>query len=503
MRAIRNFGLRLVAAAAILFNRYEAGQRWSPKRSWLPGYVQDARFDIDSATREEIVRNARWCEKNSWIMQRLIHLYEQFTVGSNGLAIISDSSDDAWNERADAAFEASSRYADESSMCGLAVMQAIAAVTWFVDGEVFILKTRGRTRENEPARARIQLIESHRVATPGNQTGNRNIIDGIECDSRGRRVAYWMRTGLDDDQFRRVPADQVIHLFEPSRPGQLRGIPLSYAVLNLIRDLFDLEALEMDAAKDAAVKNTIVFTHSGELNATAEGMRRERFGQNTQTSSGTDTTVNQTRYIKEQLGGRVAAMRVGEDAKQFKPERPTQSQQAHWEYLIGAICNGHGMPKSLVWAGPDKMQGTQMRSDLQLAAAFFQSRAALLADAFVEVRNYFIGDEIQNNPEVADSLPNDWRKVVVLPPKGPDVDVGYNTSAMIAELEAGTMTFRDVFAPRGKYWKKQLRQSAVEAKFIRELAKEQQVEPGEISKLAAEGIASAPKPAPRETAIAA
>lgn len=476
---------RINAAFAALFNRYEAGQRWSTKRSYLPGYVQDARFDIDNATREEIIRNARWCEKNSWIMQRLIHLYEQFVVGSNGLAIISDSSNPVWNESADTAFAASSRFADESSLCGLATLEAIAACTWFVDGEVFILKTRG---QELPRRPRIQLIECHRVATPGNYTGSAKVIDGIEVDSRGRRVAYWMRTGFDDENFRRVPADQVIHLFEPSRPGQMRGVPLSYSVLNLIRDLFDLEALEMDAAKDAAVKSTIIFTANGELDNTAEGMRRERYGQPTQDSSGTDTTANQTRYIKNEIGGRVAAMKVGEEVTQFKPERPTQSQQAHWEYLIGAICNGHGLPKSLVWAGADKMQGTQMRSDLQLANAFFKSRASLLADAFIEVRNYFIGWEIQNNQDVADSLPADWYKVVVLPPSAVNVDTGYNASAMIAELEAGTITFRDVFAPRGQYWKKQLRQSAVEAQEIRRLAEEFGIEAGEISAIAKEGM---------------
>ena len=54
------------------------------------------------------------------------------------------------------------------------------------------------------------------------------------------------------------------------------------------------QAAELAIAKDAAVKSTIIFTANGELDNTAEGMRRERYGQPTQDSSGTDTTAATT-----------------------------------------------------------------------------------------------------------------------------------------------------------------------------------------------------------------
>src|SRR5687768_17896336 len=39
---------------------------------------------------------------------------------------------------------------------------------------------------------------------------------------------------LDSGQLRRVPAESVIHLYDPLRPGQLRGIPhLTQALIKL------------------------------------------------------------------------------------------------------------------------------------------------------------------------------------------------------------------------------------------------------------------------------
>jgi len=78
---------------------------------------------------------------------------------------------------------------------------------------------------------------------------------GIEFDQIGRRVAYWMYPQHPGDLFygssptdielRRVPAEQVIHLFEREEPGQIRGIPRLSRIL--------LRAHDLDAYDDATV----------------------------------------------------------------------------------------------------------------------------------------------------------------------------------------------------------------------------------------------------------
>jgi lambda family phage portal protein len=70
--------------------------------------------------------------------------------------------------------------------------------------------------------------------------GSAKIRAGVEFNAIGKRVAYWFhptRPELDDydaSQLRRVPAESVIHLYDPLRPGQLRGLPhLTQALIEL------------------------------------------------------------------------------------------------------------------------------------------------------------------------------------------------------------------------------------------------------------------------------
>lgn len=491
LRPIVAFGMRLVVAAKLLFNRYEAGQRWGTSRSYLPGWVQDARFDADAATRDEILRKARYFEKNNGLVNRLADLFEQFTVGPCGLQMIPASSDEEWNVNATEAWKGWEPFADQCSRQPFGVLQSLIARRWFIDGEIFILKTRGRNRPDEPARPRVQLIESHRVGTPGNLAAQegRTIVDGVEVDGRGRPIAYHVRDGFNDDQYRRIPAEQIIHVFEPTRPGEYRGLSFFAAVMNDLHDLDDLMILEMLGAKDAAEKSTIYETASGELNASEEGVRRERFGQATENSSGTDTTENKTRYVKQSLGGRAMAIKIGEKVSQFTSNRPTVTQQWYWDYLTARICAGVGISKLLAY--PYSMQGTVTRADLDVMAGFFRSRSEVLGAVFTEIRNYVIGWEIQNNILLADP-PSDWRKVTVRPPRSVNVDVGRNSSAMIAEYDAKLRSAEGIFAELGQDYREQFRQIAKEETLKMALETEFNLPAGTMSKAVKEALASQP-----------
>ncbi|WP_443701191.1 phage portal protein, partial [Pseudomonas sp.] len=78
-------------------------------------------------------------------------------------------------------------------------------------------------------------------------TKSGNIIRaGIEFSPMGKRVAYWMYRSHPRDasslnsgynQLVRVPASQVLHIFEPVEPGQLRGVPRLSPVLKRLRSL--------------------------------------------------------------------------------------------------------------------------------------------------------------------------------------------------------------------------------------------------------------------------
>ena len=147
------------------------------------------------------------------------------------------------------------------------------------DGESFV-------RMIPEGRGKVQLslqqispeqVDRNRTAVTTN--GGR-IINGIEFDAKGRRIAYWVfryppgepfPTSLDID---RIPADEIIHLFNPLFPGQVRGISaLTPALLRLT---------ELDQYQDAQImRQKVAAMFAGFLtdaNNTAGGFEGDQSG---------------------------------------------------------------------------------------------------------------------------------------------------------------------------------------------------------------------------------
>lgn len=451
---------------AAVVNRYEAASQSWTDRSWLNTSTQDARFDANEATRTELVRRSRYWEQNNFVVNRLADLFEQFTVGASGLQVIANSSSQEYNKSASDWWSDWCKFPDLTSKQPFGTLQSIMARCWFVDGECFILKTFG----SEPKiRPRIQLIEAHRVATPPDfkEQEGKTIVDGVKIDANGRPIGYYVRDTFELNTFKLVSADMMIHLFEPGRPGMYRGIPFLTPVMNMLHDLDDLQLLEMRAAKEAAAVTNVITTASGEVTNAAE-LRRVNMNQSTQGGGPNGSTKPDNQYYNNLLGARTVVLKKGEDMKQFGIERPSVVTREYWDYLLAAICAGVGISRLLVL--PFSMQGTVTRADLDISGVFFRSRSEIIATAIREIY-VFVMSWATKYDKALDGVPNDYLEIVIRPPRAVNVDVGRNSSALLAELEAGTRTFQDVYAEMGMDWRDQLEQKAIERAFIHSLAK--------------------------------
>ena len=78
---------------------------------------------------------------------------------------------------------------------------------------------------------------------------NGHVMEGVQFDEMGRRVAYWLfsyhpggvlilnpRGGIVSQP---VPAEQIMHVYRVLRPGQVRGVPWLAPVMMALRDLDD------------------------------------------------------------------------------------------------------------------------------------------------------------------------------------------------------------------------------------------------------------------------
>jgi lambda family phage portal protein len=498
--------MNLLATIKTLFAKpkamYEAGKRWANtgRRSIIHAHLRDARLDADRTSREEIARKARYFEANNAIVNRLADLFEQYTVGANGLTVIPSSSDETFNQAAAAEFSAWCARCDFNGQLSFQSMQSLLARAWFIDGEAFALKT---SNMGAPAEPRLQLIETHRVSSP-HDPRNTRVHDGVALDVFGRPIGFFVDTAIPGavNAVHELKATKdLVHIWEPSRIGQLRGLSFLYPVLNDVHDLDDLGIYEMAAAKTAAEKTTIIKTESGELTpGQFEEMTRSKFTGEGINSQGQATTEQRQEFYSKAIPGRTVVAFHGDSVEEFVSQRPSVAVQNFWDHIIAKICVGVGMSKLLVF--PHSMQGTVVRADLDVCDAWFRSRSSVMQGKVVEVYQWWLQWAVENVRTLR-TPPPDFLRCTVRAPRSVKVDVGYDSAAVIAELKAGIRTMESICAPMGEDWRNVMRQSAAEAAFVKQLASDTGVAAYEIASKAYESAAqraAAPTQQPRQLA---
>lgn len=140
----------------------------------------------------------------------------------------------------------------------------LAARTFFESGEVLLRFAPRPSSWGLRVPLQMQVLEPDYLDSSKTQTapdGNM-IIQGVEYDQHGRRVAYHLfdehpgealstftrRAGATH----RVPADQIRHVFDPQRPGQARGVSIFTPVVLKLRDVDDFDDAEIMRKKIAA-----------------------------------------------------------------------------------------------------------------------------------------------------------------------------------------------------------------------------------------------------------
>lgn len=144
---------------------------------------------------------------------------------------------------------------DADGLLDLYGQQAAAVRAMDADGAVLVRIRPRRKEDGLPVPIQFQLLEIDWLDTMRQvgQGGN-VVIGGKEYDPLGRCVAYWLWTQHPGDvgllrarglQSQRVPAENIIHLYAPTRPGQGNGFPRLSTVIPRTRDLQLLEDAEL------------------------------------------------------------------------------------------------------------------------------------------------------------------------------------------------------------------------------------------------------------------
>ncbi|MCC0063618.1 MAG: phage portal protein [Defluviimonas sp.] len=335
-----------------------------------------------------------------------------------------------------AAFGAWADVADADGRTDFFGMQTDVVRGLVIDGEAFLHVLPG---EDGP-RLRLlppELIDESMTRELGNGAV---IVQGVEFDAEGRRVAYWVLPYRPHDQFAsyappvRVPADEILHVMKPLAAGQVRGISWLAPVILSASDFDQLTDALLMGAKVAAMHSAFLV----DLNGTG-GEPYDGTGEGGILETGLEP-------------GTMKRLPTGYDVKFNTPGQLTEIG-AFLRLQLQQLAAGLGLPDHLLSGDLSNANYSSLRAGLLP----FRQRV----------------EQIQYGTLVPQFLAPIWRQVITfavlsgdlaapdfestprayaaewLPPKAMQVDPLKDTQATISELEAGLTSRRKAVAERG------------------------------------------------------
>ena len=308
------------------------------------------------------------------------------------------------------------------------------------DGEVLVrLRTR-RATDGLPVPLQLQLLEIDWLdsARSGTLNGNQ-IVNGIEYDMLGAVAAYYLWDQHPGDvavargraQSKRVPANQIIHLFNPARPGQGRGFSRLAPVIARVRDLQLYEDAEI-ARKNLESRLSVLA--SGDVSA-----------MDNPAAMGGDAQADGVRDLGELGGGNIFGMPNGMTFTVVEP-KAAPGYVEYVKFALHLIATGMGVPYHLLTGDMSAVNYSSARVrilDFRRAVGQMQWLTLIpkllvpCYDAFVE-HAYLAGSIRTVDKSVDFSVPK-WDYV------NPEQDV----KADLAEIGGGLSSFSEKLRQRG------------------------------------------------------
>jgi len=246
----------------------EPGRRtdgWLPLGSGTdPNAILNGRIQRLRDTARELVRNTSEASSGvSVFVSNLVGdgLVPTSTANVGDLVLPPDDygrPSETVNQRADAVWKEWAEVAgSDGQQCAYGI-QGTAARAIFESGEVLLRQRRRRLTDALPVPVQVELLESDLLdhGRTGRVGRNNRVVQGVEMDARGRRVAYWLHPEhpgslIDGTRgstltSKRIGARWVAHAFEPLRPGQVRGVTFLAPVMLRMMQFADYSEAELE-----------------------------------------------------------------------------------------------------------------------------------------------------------------------------------------------------------------------------------------------------------------
>lgn len=303
------------------------------KRHWAEADTLSATAGLTPGVRATLRDRARYEARNNAFLAGVVRTLVNDTVG-RGPRLQMLTADVSLNRAVEDLWRVWAAASD------WALNVRVLAGVRYLAGECFALPyDSGRlTRLGLPVTVGLKLIEPDQVADPftaylTRATGD----DGVECDDQGEPVAYKIlkshpgdnRLGWQGLETDRVPAESVIHWFQPERPGQLRGVTPLAPALPIFAQLRRFTSATLTAAEVAAMLAGVLELPDSQMGGAAAGDDAAQF-------EAMDTV--------QLVRGMLLTVPGGGKVTQFKPEQPTTNYDTFVRSKLKEVGRAIQMP---------------------------------------------------------------------------------------------------------------------------------------------------------------
>jgi len=236
-------------------------------RSWAGRSTAGDADQVIHRDHETLRQHAREQSINSGYAKRFYRLLRQNVVGPNGIALQSKackadgSADTKWRREIEKEYKqwAKRGNCDVTGRYSFVVFLWLLIETLARDGEVMVRFVSNWSNRWGFA---LQILEADRLDVNLNtwlSNGNR-VRMGVELDEWEKPVAYWLKHDHPGDTYRtpgeqdyqRIPADELRLIFDPWRPHQSRGFTWTHAGASDLHHVDEYANAELVAAEQGA-----------------------------------------------------------------------------------------------------------------------------------------------------------------------------------------------------------------------------------------------------------
>ncbi|MFD2022032.1 phage portal protein [Pseudocitrobacter faecalis] len=353
-----------------------------------------------AASRELSIKNG--------IVKKYVATNSAGVTGADGLYIrpCSHSSQDdkvnqQVNKQLEDAFYAWAEDPKAFSRCGtldISTFQRLVERTRSIDGDCFI-----RIHQTRDGMPQVEIIDSMRISTYENQilpSGN-YISNGIEYDiDTNRPVAYWI-TRYNPIMYNyllgereRVPAEEILHLFQQDYPTQQRGIPDVHAGTDKLKELEEFMVAAITSRKVAASAMAFITNpDSDEI----------------ELLKGDDVSYYEQDYLNPAA---IVELQAGQDIKTVNPTQTTDGISEFVDNQLMMIAMGLDITKQSLTADTSNASFSAAKLTEKLQQSTFKTRTnALVVSVLKPLYITWLKVAMINNSELSNLSFSDFNNL--------------------------------------------------------------------------------------------